>query len=171
MQISGLQEQKKELKQLGAPELAELCLRLSKYKKENKELLHYLLFHQHNPQAYTEAIKVHLQADFDSLNASSYYAVKSLRKILRNISRQAKYMAQPEMEVELLVWFCRNYLHNIDLKSNNKALQNILIKQLEKIGRLMLKLHEDLQFDYQQEIDQLHNLALKQCSWYKNALN
>ncbi|MFM6976416.1 MAG: hypothetical protein ACKOW2_06180 [Sphingobacteriaceae bacterium] len=167
MQISGLQEQKKELKHLQTGELVELCLRLGRYKKENKELLNYLLFHQHDPAAYTEAIKTDLEIEFANLNPQSYYTTKSLRKILRVIGRQAKYIAQPELEADLLLWFCRQYLEYVDLKTGNKALQNLLVRQLEKIGKIAGKMHEDLQFDIRQELDKLHNLALHKTNWYK----
>ena len=39
---------KKELHHLSSDKLMELCLRLSRFKKENKELLTYLLFESHN---------------------------------------------------------------------------------------------------------------------------
>lgn len=168
MQVSSLQEQKKELKQLEASELVELCMRLGRYKKDNKELLNYLLFHQQDPAAYTEHIKNYLQADFKNLNMHSYYTVKSLRKILRVIGRQAKYLNFPQFEIELLLWFCTNYLEKVDLRSNNKVLQNIFLRQTEKIGKLMAKLHEDLQHDYRNEIDKIHNLASQKCKWYKS---
>lgn len=156
MQTSSLQEQKKELQRLENADLMELCLRLVRHKKENKELLDYLLFHSHDPMAYVEQVKNSLQADFDNLNPSAYYTGKSLRKILRVIGRHAKFIARPEAEMELLIWFCRNYLEKTDPKRSNKALNNILIRQLDKIDKLKSKLHEDLQFDYQQEIDKLN---------------
>lgn len=166
MQISSLQEQKKELKELSPGELIEICLRLGRYKKENKELLNYILFHQHDPAAYTEAIKTALAPDFELLNKQSYYCTKSLRKILRVISRQAKYIADTRFEIELLIWFCFNYLQYVDLKSNNKSLQNIFIRQTEKINKLNSKVHEDLAFDYQQELDKIYKLAEQNTTWF-----
>lgn len=160
MQSSSLQEQKKELQQLQNSDLMELCLRMVRYKKENKELLNYLLFHSHEPMAYVESIKIVLQPDFDALPKAPYYCTKSLRKILRIISRQAKYISLPEAEVELLVWFCTNYLEKVNFKTSNKALQNIFIRQRDKIGKLVAKMHEDLQFDYQQGIDKLDSIIL-----------
>ena len=44
MKAAGVKEIKKELNDRSKEELAELCLKLSKFKKENKELLTYLLF-------------------------------------------------------------------------------------------------------------------------------
>lgn len=167
MQVSSLQEQKKELKELSQAELIEICMRLGRYKKENKELLNYILFHQHDPAAYTEAVKTALSPDFELLNKQSYYCSKSLRKILRQISRQAKYLADTRFELELLIWFCFNYLKFVDLSSNNKSLQNIFIRQTEKINKLKAKLHEDLAFDYQQDLDEIYKLAEEKTTWFK----
>lgn len=166
VQFSSIQEQKKELKALSSAELAEICLRLSKYKKDNKELLNYLLFHQHDPGAYIESVKSELQAEFEHLNTQSYYCSKTLRKILRNLSRQAKYVANTELELDMLLWFCANYLQHVDLKTKNKSLQNILVRQFQKMEKLSKKLHEDLQFDYQQESDKIYKLAQETTNWF-----
>lgn len=166
VQFSSIQEQKKELKALSSAELAEICLRLSKYKKDNKELLNYLFFHQHDPRAYVDSVKAELQVEFEQLNKQSYYCSKTLRKILRNLSRQAKYVANTELELDMLLWFCTNYLQYVDLKTNNKSLQNILLRQFQKMEKLSKKLHEDLQFDYQQESDKIYKLAQEITNWF-----
>ena len=56
---------KKELKHLSNDELTELCLRLSKFKKENKELLTYLLFESHNETGYIETVKEYIDEQFE----------------------------------------------------------------------------------------------------------
>jgi hypothetical protein len=53
----GLQDIKKEMQHLSSLQIAELCLRLARYKKENKELLAYLLFEANNEHAFIEKIK------------------------------------------------------------------------------------------------------------------
>jgi len=75
-------------------------------------------------------------------------------------------MQSTEKEMDLLLWFCHQYLEQVDLESKHKALQQIFIRQLEKLHKLNSKLHEELQFDYQQEIDNLHKLASRSASWY-----
>jgi len=47
----GIAEIKKELQHLDNTQLTELCLRLVRYKKENKELTGYLLFDADNERA------------------------------------------------------------------------------------------------------------------------
>ena len=57
MKTTSVSEIKQELQNLTAKEITELCLRLARYKKENKELLAYLLFEAHDVDAYTERVK------------------------------------------------------------------------------------------------------------------
>src|SRR4051794_29756433 len=102
MTTAPIQEIKKELRTLDAASLQELCMRLAKYKKENKELLNYLLFEAHNERAYIENIKEELSELFKAVPCSNvYYIKKSLRKILRFANRQIKYSGIKQTELEL----------------------------------------------------------------------
>lgn len=166
MKPEKLSELKKELLSYTVPELTEICIRLAKYKKENKELLNYLLFDSQYPMDYTNQVKHFLTEDFKNLQKHYFYSTKSLRKIIRLMNRHAKYTNSKEAETELCLWFCTNYLNYADLKTNHKALQGLFTRQLEKAAKLILKLHEDLQYDYQQEIDQIVKRAEKETGWF-----
>ena len=61
MSTSTIQEIKQELGNLPHEELKELCLRLARFKKENKELLHYLLFEAHDTDAYIQLAKQEME--------------------------------------------------------------------------------------------------------------
>ena len=77
---------KKELQHLPKEDLLQLCLRLGRFKKENKELLTYLLFQAHDEESYIESIKETLDEFFKVMNTDSYfYMKKTIRKILRQI--------------------------------------------------------------------------------------
>jgi len=107
MKAISINEIKQELKDLSAKELNEICLRLARYKKENKELLAYLLFDAHNIDAYTQEIKNYIDEMFNDVNKSNlYFAKKTLRKILRQINKQIKFMLNKQAEVELRMHFC-----------------------------------------------------------------
>ena len=54
---------KKELNGHSVQQLTEICLRLAKYKKENKELLNYLLYDASDPIAYAGQVKVFLEEE------------------------------------------------------------------------------------------------------------
>ncbi|MXV52416.1 hypothetical protein GS399_15685 [Pedobacter sp. HMF7647] len=163
-----LQEIKKELKHLNATDLAEICLRMSKYKKENKELISYLLFDASDPMQFAETVKSELKVEFENINKHYYYSVKSLRKILRLLNRYAKYTADKQVETELLLWFAGNFLIYTDTRSSHKPLRLIFTRQLEKIKKVIAKLPEDLQFDYSQEYELLLDNAQNNLkSFYK----
>ena len=57
MKAVALKKLKEELSHKSANELMELCLHLSKFKKENKEFLTYLMFESHDEEAYIESVK------------------------------------------------------------------------------------------------------------------
>lgn len=144
---------KQELQQRTTAELLEMCLRLARFKIENKELLTYLLFESYNEQAYIVSIKNEMDQQFAEINKSNlYFAKKSIRKIVRNTNKFIRYSGHKKTEVELLLHFCR-CLKNSDIPiSESVALQNIYIRQVQKIEKTISSLHEDLQFDYGEEL-------------------
>jgi hypothetical protein len=165
----GLQDIKKEIQHLPHEQLAELCLRLARYKKENKELLAYLLFDANDEHSFIEKIKAEVGFMFSQLPAQSYLAAKSIRKILRLISKYTKFMGSKPAEIELLLNFCYNYLQYISRQTSFKPLRLILMRQVQKINTLINKLHEDLRFDYSQEYNSLLTDAETKFPWfYKN---
>lgn len=165
MKPEKLSDLKKELSGLSVLELTDICLRLAKYKKENKELLTYLLFDADNPMQYAEEVKNFLIEDFKTMQKHYYYSTKSMRKIIRLINRYAKYTGSKQVETELALWFCINFLKYADLRTSHKPLQGLLTRQFEKIIKLLPKLHEDLQFDYQKEFESVVINASEQTRW------
>jgi len=149
---------KKELKELSNEELTELCLRLSKFKKENKELLTYLLFESHNEDDYIQSIKNFVDEQFEIINRDSYFYIKkSVRKILRLIKKFARYSLKKETEVELLLYFCQKLKEFSPSIKNNVTLTNIFERQLLLAKKIISTLHEDLQYDYNLVIDELND--------------
>ena len=57
MKAASIREIKQVLENSTKTELSEVCLRLAKYKKENKELLTYLLFEADDEQNYLQNVK------------------------------------------------------------------------------------------------------------------
>ncbi|MDB5030670.1 hypothetical protein [Mucilaginibacter sp.] len=162
----GLQDIKKELQHLSGPQIADLCLRLARHKKENKELLAYLLFEADNEAVFIEKIKAEVGFIFSQLPVRSYETAKYLRKILRLLSKYAKFMVSKEAEITLLLNFCTNYLQYADRRATYKPLRLILTRQLEKIKTLIGKLHEDLQFDFSNDYNLLLDDAEKKLIWF-----
>ena len=161
----GLQDIKKELQHLPNEHITELCLRLARHKKENKELLAYLLFEANDQQEFIEKVKAEAGFMFSQLPAQNYNAAKGLRKILRLLGKYTKFMASKGGEIELLLNFCSNYLQYADRRTSYKPLRLILVRQLEKIRTLIGKLHEDLQFDYSNDYNALLTEAAGKLPW------
>jgi len=165
----GLQDIKKELQHLSSLQIADLCLRLARYKKENKELLAYLLFRADNQESFIEQIKAESGFMFSQLPVNSYNAAKSMRKILRLLGKYIKFMGSKEAEISLLLNFCGNYLQYTDRKVSYKPMRLILTRQLLKLRTLIGKLHEDLQADFTGEYNAIVEDAEKKFPWlYKD---
>ena len=149
---------KKELVTCTHDELVELCLRLSKFKKENKELLTYLLFESSDETGYIESIKSEIDEQFENINTNSFhYIKKSVRKILRIIKKFSRYSLKKETEVELLIYFCFKLKEFRPSIQKNVTLMNLYARQLFTINKIVATLHEDLQYDYQLQIETLEN--------------
>ena len=147
---------KKELQHRSSEELMQLCLRLSKFKKENKELLTYLLFEAHDESGYIETVKAEVDTQFEMINTNSYFYIKkSVRKILRNIKKYARYSLKKDTEAELLLYFCEKLKELKPSIKRNTTLINIYNRQLALVEKNIAKLHEDLQYDYGLMVDEL----------------
>lgn len=148
MKAVGIADIKKELQTLNAKALTELCLRLAKHKKENKELLAYLLFEADDEEAYLQKIQQEITESFEDVNRHNLYlAKKTLRRILRTANKHIKFSANKELEAEVLMHFCRELEQSNIPYKNNKILANLYQQQLKKIHTAIACLHEELQYD------------------------
>jgi hypothetical protein len=153
MKIASLQEIKKELRTLDQETVEALCNRLAKYKKENKELLNYLLFEAHDERAYIENVKEEIQELFKTIPSSNVYLIKkTLRKILRFTNKQIKYSSLKQTELELRVFFCTKVKEAKIPRLPGTVLFNLYQQQLKKIEASFAKLPEDIQTDYDREM-------------------
>ena len=156
MKSASLNELKQELLTLPPKRVLELCLKLAKFKKENKELLSYLLFEADNEQGFVESIKLELDEQFIDLPKGNWYlAKKGLRKILRSIVKYSKHTATKESEVEMLLHFCQCLQSSGIRYRSYKALSSLYDSQLKKLNTLIEQVHEDLRFDYKKQLESL----------------
>lgn len=154
MKAVALKDLKQELKAISHRELQELCLRLSRFKKENKELLSYLLFESSDETGYIESVKNYIDEQFEIINTKSFFYIrKSIRKILTNTKKFIRYSPHKETEVELLLYFCKKLKNFSPSIKNSQQLLNVFNRQILLIKKIVGTLHEDLQYDY--------NLSLK----------
>jgi hypothetical protein len=157
MRTSTVHELKKELAVLSPSELIEVCLRLAKYKKDNKELMTFLLFEAHDLAGYVEGVKEEIREQMKELSSSPYLMKKSLRKILRITNKYIRYAASKEAEVELLIYFCQQVKEIKAPLHRNTQLANLYEQQIKKIHKAVSALHEDLQYDYLRSLKTLEN--------------
>lgn len=156
MKSATIHEIKQELQTLKPTELTELCLRLGRFKKENKELMTYLLFEAHDEQGYIQGIKKEIDDEFAAINLSHlYFAKKTLRKIVRIINKYCRYSSSKQTEVELRIYFCLQLKESDIPIERNPVINNLYHSQLKKINAVLATLHEDLQYDYRREMDEL----------------
>lgn len=156
MKASTINEIKQELAATKPGELVELCLRLARFKKENKELLTYLLFEAHDEQGYIKSVKQEIDELFGTINLSHlYFAKKTLRKIVRVINKYCRYSGNKQTEIELRLYFCTTLKNSEIPFERNTVISNLYDGQLKKIHALLATLHEDLQYDYMKELEPL----------------
>ena len=154
MEKSTLSEIKNELKTLSSNQMQEIIIRLAKYKKENKELLNYLLFDSFNQQAFVQNVKEEIDDQFKNLNSSSFYlAKKTVRKVLKTTNKYIKFSGAKETEIELRIYFCLKLRKSGLRLSSSRVLLNLYQNQFNRIRSVLAMLHEDLQYDYKEMSD------------------
>jgi hypothetical protein len=156
MKTLSLSSLKNELAAMPQAELVKVCIQLAKYKKENKELLGYLLFDSNYEPDYINRVREEIDLMFAGINKSTiYFAKKSIRKILRYTNKYIRYSGQKRTEVELRIHFCVSLMQSGIPVATIAALNNILQGQMVKIDKAIAALHEDLQHDYREEIKRI----------------
>ena len=127
MKAASIHELKKSLANLDRDELLDACVRLAKYKVDNKELLTYLLIHADDEQGYADAVCDEID---EQLPAAHSIHKKTMRKIVRWMDKYIRYSGNKETELRIRI-------------------------HLKKIEKAMEKLHPDLQFDYRYQMQGL----------------
>lgn len=156
MKAASIKELRSALELLSEEELKHIIHRFARFRKENKELLTYLLFDAQHEAQYISDIKAYMDEEFENVHPSNpYYAKKTIRKILRQANRFTNYSESDQTTVEVLLYFLEKMR---ELKINIKKTQmlfNMYQSQTKKINKLIDKMHEDLQYDYRRLIKNL----------------
>jgi hypothetical protein len=156
MKAVSVKEISQELLNRSPKELRDLCLRLSRFKKENKELLTYLLFESPDEESYIESVKKEIDKQFEEVNRKSpYFVKKGVRRVLLNTKKYIRYSQNKKTEMDLLIYYCKGLKEFKPPVQKNKALRNMYTRQIETLREKLSALHEDLQYDYEMEISEL----------------
>lgn len=138
-------------------ELVQICQRLARFKKENKELLTYLLFEASDEEEYIRGVKAEIDEAFSQINTTSlYFAKKNLRKIIRIVLRHVRYSGKTATEAELHLHVARCLRASGIPFEQHPVMKNMYQSQLHKVEQAMAKLHEDLQYDLQKQLNALY---------------
>lgn len=156
MEPFAIAEIKPALQSIPIKQLKELCLQLAKYKVDNKEYLGFLLFESNDIPGFVEKVKMNIDEQFEELPKANWYLTKkSLRKILRGITKYSRYTGPGEPAIEMLMHFCKQLNQSGMPFREQPAFVKIYEQQLKKINTQIASLHEDLQFDYHKQLRQL----------------
>lgn len=158
MKAATLAEIKKELKHKSEEELLSYCLSLTRFKKENKELLTYLLFEASDEEGYIQSVKNEIDLQFSDINNQNYYWIKkTIRKVLRLTKKYIRYSKKKSTEVELLIYFGHKMLSLTPSIKENITLNNLYERLITSIRKTITKMEEDLQYDYNLQLEKLIN--------------
>jgi hypothetical protein len=156
MKPASVNEIKQKLKETDKKDLIEICQRLARFKKENKELLTYLLFEEGDLSNYIKNVKEEIDEGFSQINVSHvYFAKKTIRKVLRTANKHIRYTSNKTAEVEILLHYLTNFKGLSLGWQKSTALGNLYKSQLKKIESAIATMHEDLQYDYRREVERL----------------
>lgn len=150
---------RKELQHLSTEELRLACIRMAQHTKENKELLTYLLFEAQNEAAYIQKVQELLSEEFKNIDRGSRRLTKKrIRRILKSVKKYAKFSKNKETEIQLLLWFCKNLSISMrEINFQDRMMDSLYDRQIDRVLSLMKGMHEDVQFDYQIALDKLKN--------------
>lgn len=156
MKIASLAEIKKELAHLSEIELKNLIIDLSKFSTENKSYLFFKLYERDNPGLYVEMVKEEIEMEFVKANTRHYhFAKKSIQAIRRKLNKYLKLSKDKTAQIELILFFCEKMRLYGFLQFNHPVINNLYSIQIGKVEKLISGLHEDLQYDYEFQIEEL----------------
>ena len=91
---------------------------------------------------------------FEVNTSNLYYAKKGLQKIVRSLNKSLRFSGNKQTEVEVRMHFCACMREmNINLH-HHTTIHNLYYREIGRIEKAMKGLHEDLQADYELELDQ-----------------
>jgi biotin synthase-like enzyme len=75
--------------------------------------------------------------------------------VSRFANKHIKYASNKQAEVEILMYYCKQFKKQGSYVFKSTALANLYAAQLKKINKAIEGLHEDLQFEYARTLETL----------------
>ncbi len=152
MKAASIAELKKELVRLDSGELLDACLSLARFKKDNKELLTYLLFLCQDEQGFANSLCDEIDEQF-SLTPNAHK--KTLRKLIRWMNKCLRFTKVKDTEIRVRLHFCRALRSSKTPIRRTKVVTNMYNGQLKKVRSVIEKLHIDIKSEVEREIQRL----------------
>lgn len=152
MKAASIAEIKKALVRLDHGDLLEACLRLARFKKDNKELLTYLLFLSRDERGFADYLCREIDEQF-SLTPNAHK--KTVRKAIRWMNKCLRFSGNKDSEVQVRIHFCRVLKSSDTPILKSRVMANMYNGQLKKIRTVIEKFHDDLRHDIEREIQEL----------------
>jgi len=150
MEAASIAEIRKSLMRLEQGDLLDACLRLARFKKDNKELLTYLLYLSNNEPGYVNYLCQMIDEQFAlAPNAQK----KTLRKLIRNMDKCLRFSGIKETELQVRLHFCRVLKSSKIPYKQSRVMTNMFVGQLKKIFRITEKLPSEIYQEYASEIE------------------
>ncbi len=150
-----LSDIRKELAYASPEELKSLCLRMARFKKENKEHLAFLLF-QKNEADFIKSVKAEISDALDDIHRiHAFQARKVLQKTLRTIVKYKKFCLSKVFEMEVMLHFIRSMQAKQISEYTSSYTGQFYKKQQLKLVKILESLDEELSMDYRDEVEDL----------------
>ena len=152
MQAASIAELKKALVKLDQGELLDAVLRLARFKKDNKELLTYLLFMSHDENGFANYLCREIDEHF---NATPNMHKKTMRKVIRWMNKCVRFSGNKETEAQVRTHFCRALKNSKTPFQKHKVMTTMHTGQHKKIDQALAKLHDDIRAEFLLELREL----------------
>ncbi|TWT65355.1 hypothetical protein [Allorhodopirellula solitaria] len=153
MKPATISELKRALAPLSHDELLDACVRLAKFKVDNKLLLTYLTLKSGDEAGYVDEVC----ADIDEeLPARGMIHKKTLRRIIRMMEKCIRFSGDKETELQIRIHFCCQISERGLQWGRCRVSENMYLAQRKKIEKALEKVHPDLQYDFRQQMQGLH---------------
>ncbi|GHB29330.1 hypothetical protein [Mongoliitalea lutea] len=149
-------EIKKSLNYLDEKELRSLLLDIIGFTTDNKRYAYFKLHEQQDEHFFLVESKEFLGEEFGKASMANFWSSKkSLQKLRSTLNKMLKFTKRKEFQLELILFFCEQTKEYGYLDYRHPVIHNLYHTQLRKAENLISKLHEDLQYDYQMQLEEL----------------
>ena len=152
LKAASVSQLKKALAVLEHDELLDACVRLAKFKADNKELLTYLLMKSDDEQGFVAEVCEEID---EQLPIANSIHKKTMRKLIRQMDKCIRYSGNKETELQIRIHFCRRFVESGISFDGCRVRENMYAGQIKKIVSAIEKVHPDLQFDFRYQMQGL----------------